>query len=151
MTLTGSATAPPVPLSVTPSTGSGFSQTFSFVYTNEAGAANIWYTVATINSSLNFSNSCTVDYVPGTQQIYLMNDTGTAWLSPITLGSGTLENSQCTVNSAASTATLVGNTLTLNLALAFQSAFQGSKNIYMDAKNSVGRSGWTQNGIWVIP
>ena len=49
---------------------------------------------------------------------------GTAWLTPSVLGqSGTLQNSQCAVNTAASSAAGSGTSLTLNLSLTFQSAF----------------------------
>src|SRR5512146_843699 len=140
--LLAAAQSVPVAVSVSPSSGTGSSQTFSFVYTNSSGAANIWYTVATINTSTSWVGGCTVDYVPGSQTLYLQNDAGTEWMGPITPGSGTLQNSQCSLNGAASSATLSGDTLTVNLALTFVSSFEGSKNVYMHAVSSGGGNDW---------
>jgi len=62
-----------------------------------------------------------------------------------------LQNSQCTVNTAPSSASGSGNNLTLNLALSFQPAFAGSKNIYLDAYAGGLDSGWQQKGSWTVP
>ena len=85
--------------------------------------------------------------------LYLANDAVTAWVGSVTLGqSGTVQNSQCTVNAAASSVSGSGNNLTLNIAITFQAAFSGTKNIYMDAYDSTGtEAGWLQKGAWTIP
>jgi hypothetical protein len=56
------------------------------------------------------------------------------------------------VNLSASSVVLSGNSLTLNLAMAFTSAYGGAKNIYMYAQNASGaNSGWQTRGTWTVP
>jgi hypothetical protein len=70
-----------------------------------------------------------------------------------TLGAATtLQNSQCSLNVAATSASMNGNTLTLNLAMTFKPAFAGAKNIYMYGVDVSGpNSGWQQLGTWTVP
>ena len=64
----------------------------------------------------------------------------------------TIENSQCSLNVASSSALLSGNTFTLDLAMTFQAAYAGVKNIYMYAADVSGaNSGWQQQGTWTVP
>ena len=52
----------------------------------------------------------------------------------------------------ASSSTLSGSTLTLNLAVTFNSAFAGAKNIYMQASDAAGLdSGLQVRGAWRVP
>src|ERR1039458_10466882 len=69
-------------------------------------------------------------------------------LSGLTPGSGSQQNSQCTLNGAGSSVSASGNTLTLNLALTFLTAFAGAKNIYMQAVNPNGTAAWQLEGSW---
>jgi hypothetical protein len=62
-----------------------------------------------------------------------------------------LQNSQCTLNVGASSASMSGNTLTLNLALSFTAAFAGAKNVYMEVENATHDSGWSPHGAWTVP
>jgi hypothetical protein len=74
------------------------------------------------------------------------------WPSGVPLGSGTLQNSQCVINLAASSASVDGANLTLSLAITFPPSFAGSKNVYMLAGSAIGPStGWVQRGTWAIP
>src|SRR5204862_359999 len=89
----------PTLVSVTPSSGGGSSQTFSFLYSDSKGYASITTLQTLINSSLSASAGCYFLHYPGANVFYLSNDAGTAWLGPAALGSaGSLQNSQCTVN-----------------------------------------------------
>jgi hypothetical protein len=54
------------------------------------------------------------------------------------------------VNAAASSSSGNGNNLTLNVAISFQAASAGTKNIYMDAYDGTD-SGWQQKGSWTVP
>ena len=81
----------------------------------------------------------------------LLTDSGAAPGSAITPGSGSQQNSQCSLNGAASSVSLAGNVLTLNLALVLQPAFSGSKSIYMQAASPAGSTGWVQQGSWTVP
>jgi hypothetical protein len=142
---------PPVPVSVAPSSGSGSSQTFSFVFSDQKGYAAITSLLTIVNSSLSASGGCYLLYYPGPNVFYLANDAGTAWLGPVALGqAGSLQNSQCTVDAGSSSASGSGTNLTVNLALSFKPAFGGAKNVYMDAGDGLD-SGWQQRGSWTIP
>jgi hypothetical protein len=56
-------------------------------------------------------------------------------------GSGTLSNSLCTVCVSAS-----GTTLTLNLAIGFQTALASAEGIFMEVQNATQDSGWSKLG-----
>jgi large repetitive protein len=147
---TPASAAVPTPVSVTPSSGGGVTQSFSFQFSDASGAGDIAGTAININSALGWAGSCGSYYDRGNNQLYLINDAGDGWLGPQTLGtSGTLQNSSCSIDLEQSSATGSGDTLTINLAITFQSGFIGAKNIYGWAQNNSGSaSDWSQLGIW---
>ena len=62
-----------------------------------------------INNALDGRYACYLAYVPSGNVLYLVNDPGTALLPGLVLnGSGTVNNSQCTVNAAGSGPPRVG-------------------------------------------
>ena len=64
--------------------------------------------------------------------LYLRDDASTSWLGPLSMGAGTtIENSQCILNAATSSAVASGTNLTVNVALSFKGAFGGAKTTYM--------------------
>src|SRR5262249_47930086 len=112
------------------------------------GYATISMVRMLINNVLAGAGSCYLIYYPGSHLVYLADDTGNSFPAPVLLGqSGTLENSQCSVNAATSSSSGSGNNLTVNLSLNFQAAFTGLKNIYMDAYDG-SSAGWQQKGSW---
>jgi hypothetical protein len=140
-------------VSVTPASGSGTSQTFALEYSDTAGASSLEQVWVYFNATLANPavNACMLYHNTATNQINLLNDNATAW-QPATLGAATtLANSQCSLNVAASTVTVSGNTLTLNLAITFQPAFSGTKNVYLHAVDISGsKSGWAPLGAWTV-
>jgi hypothetical protein len=143
---------PPSAVSVTPASGSGAAQTFSLAFSDPRGYALINTVQVVFNKSLAAANACFLFYQPASNLIYLSVDAGNSWLGPVTPGhSGTLQNTQCTVDGLNSSASGSGTNLTLNLAITFQSAFAGSKNVYMDVYDATGDSGWQQRGTWTVP
>src|SRR5277367_3131030 len=139
------------PVSVTPSSGTGSSQTFAFAFSDLAGAADITAAQIGFNTSLAGTNSCWMYYAASTETIYLANNAGGFASGGLVLGSsGTLQNSQCTINVATSSVSLSGNTLTLHLAMSFAPAFAGAKNIYMYVQNATVSNGFTQEGTWTV-
>jgi YD repeat-containing protein len=145
---------PPVSGSVTPSSGNGVSQVFTATYTDTDNPQDISEADFLINSAVSGAASCYVKWVPA-NNLYLMNDTGTAWLGPITIGSsGTLQNNQCVLSAAVSSVTLSGNgsssTVTLQLGITFLSSFDGGKNLYTLVYGSGGNSGWQTKGTWLV-
>ena len=97
-------------------------------------------------------NSCYVQYLPASNALYLLNDAATAWLGPITPGSGaTLQNSQCTLNGTGSSVTSIGNILTVNSSLTFRPAFSGGKTVYLFGYTASSSTGFQTSGTWNVP
>jgi len=144
-TLGGSGT--PSVASVSPSSGAGSAQTFSFVFSDTAAANDLSSVQTLINSALSGVQACLVliDVVHSTP--YLLNDAGTAWL-PLT--GSLVSNSQCALNAAGFSLVASGNTLTVNLPITFTAGFAGHKNIYGYAVTSAGATaGWQTLGSWI--
>jgi probable HAF family extracellular repeat protein len=140
--------------SVTPASGSALSRTFALLYSDSLGANDlstvwVWFNATFASTS---ANSCLVYYDRAAAQLNLINDAGTAWI-PGTLGAGApIQNSQCVVGLSASSVTLNGNTLTLNLAMMFKSGYSGAKNVYMYGDGVSGAtSDWQDRGDWTVP
>jgi hypothetical protein len=148
-----SGAPPPAPsaVSVTPNSGSGSTQTFSFAYTDPNGAADIATTQVVINATLSATGSCCLYYARGVNELFLASDAG-VWQGPLTPGvSGTLQNSQCTLNSGTSSVTPSGNNLTVNFAVTFAPGFAGGKNVYAEVRSGTVDVGWVQLGTWTVP
>jgi hypothetical protein len=146
-------TAVAVNVSVAPVSGSGSSHAFSFVYSDPYGYTDIYYVEALFQTQPVGQNACFVQYVPSTRSISLVADSGSGYAGSMTLGTtGTVSNSQCTVDIGASSISTSGNTLTLTLALTFKPGFTGAKNIYMGVFNNGNVfSGWQAEGAWTVP
>jgi M6 family metalloprotease-like protein len=143
--------APPQPVSVTPSSGTGNPATFTFLFSDSSGAANILSAAILFNTSIAFQNACHVLFEPGNNRFFLANDGETTYLGPVTLGAfQILENSQCSISGAGSSAVGSGNNLTLTLAMSFKPSYLGAKNVYAEAQNFYVQSGWQQLGTWMI-
>ncbi len=143
----------PAALSVTPNAGTGLSRTFALQFSDAAGVANLQQVWVYFNTKLAnpATSACMLYYNNATNQIYLLNDYGTAWLQATLGAASTLQNSQCSLNVAASTVALNTNTLTLNVAMAFKPSFTGVKNVYLKAVDILGSSsGWEQGGTWIV-
>ncbi|HEY1754038.1 MAG TPA: hypothetical protein VGG72_01485 [Bryobacteraceae bacterium] len=144
---------------VTPGRSVSMGQTYTFTFTDTAGYADLAVLDVLTNSLLDGIGACYVAYVPTgatTGYLYLVDnagDGGYAAGSPILLSSGgSLSNSQCTINTAGSSATASGNTLNLNLAITFSSSFAGNQVFYLASRNSsTGNSGWQAAGSVTVP
>jgi hypothetical protein len=150
LTKLGTATGSPS-ATVSPSTGSGPSQTFQFVFTDPAGIGDMNAGIVLINNVLSGSNACffLYDMVAGLVQLY--NDTSNTW-KPLTLGSGTVSNGQCTLSGAGASVTTNSTSLTLTIPVAFSNIFTGPRNIYASIRNTAGQmTSYQQAGTWTIP
>jgi len=141
---------PPTTVSVSPAGGSGTTQAFRFTYSDANGYEEMNWVHGMFHSQVNQTGACYFQYIRSRNALWLRNDAGTAWLGPVYPGSaGTLQNSQCAVNGLASAASGSGATLYIDLAVIFQPAFQGTKQIYMHAADTTGlNSGWQWRGSW---
>jgi len=57
-------------------------------------------------------------------------------------GGGTIQNGQCSVNGAGSSAVLSGNNLTLALNVTFQASFTGNRILYAAGRDAAGGKLW---------
>ncbi len=148
------------PVSVSPNSESNGFQTFAFSFDDPNGFADLAVVNVLINSSLDGIGACYIAFAPSSATsgyLYLVDDAGDGGYangSPIAFPwSGTLQNSQCTINGTGSSVSASGNTLTLTLSITFNSpSFAGNRVIYMAARNSsTGNSGWQPMGTWNVP
>ncbi len=146
----GLSMLPPTADSVSPASGAGTSQVFTFKYSSANGFGYLSSVYSLINGPINAGGGCYIYYLPASNALYLYNDAGTAATGPLTPGSGSkLSNSQCTLNGAGSSASGAGNTLTVALSISFQAAFARLQNVYGYAIDSAGSgSGWQALGTW---
>lgn len=147
------ANAAPEAVSVTPASGSGTSQTFAFLFRDPNGWQQMRWSYVLIAPGLMQENSCYVHYNQAENTLRLRNDAGTSWLGPVAPGAqALLENSQCTINAAASSVSGSGTDMVLQLAISFKAGYRGSKYIYMTVVDTAGASsGWQQRGQWTVP
>jgi len=141
---------PPTVVSLTPTSGSGTTQTFGVVVSDPNGTVDLSAVLLLLNPTLAVANGCYVDYNAATNLMYLYNNAGTAALSPgVTPGSATsVSNSQCTLNGTGSSFSTSGNNLTLNVSLTFSGTFVGLQNVYVDALSKTQSSGWAMKGTF---
>lgn len=131
--------APPTNVSVSPSSGSGLSQTFTFTASSVGGANWISSMYMLFNYAVEGAQACYLVYQQGYGTPLLYDDQ--------TGGFTTLENSQCRINSSSISAS--GSYLTVTVALTFKTGLPGPQNTYMLAYDGAGYySGWQQMGTW---
>ncbi|MBI3473796.1 MAG: hypothetical protein HY013_20770 [Candidatus Solibacter usitatus] len=124
VTRLASAATPPAPVSVTPSSGSGVTQTFTFLYSDANGYSDIRWVEMALGAALTSTGSCYLHYDRTFNLIYLANDSGSDWVGAVALGSGgVVQNSQCAVDAGASSGSGSGLQFTVNLIVAFRSSF----------------------------
>jgi hypothetical protein len=147
------AVTPVTAESVIPHAGTGASQGFALQYS--ASGASSWSTAwVWINPTFapTAADSCLIYYDAVAAQWSLIDDGGTAWLRAAAGGSGTVQNSQCSLDLGSSSVVRDGTGLTLNPALTFAPGFSGAKNIYLYAATTGGQnSGWQTRGTWTVP
>ena len=138
----------PSNVSVSPASGIGTSQTFTATYSDPQGFQDISNALFMVAADSSGVGGCFVMWAKG-NYLYLGNDAANAWLGPIQGGtSATLQNSQCTLNGAASVGNGTGNILTAQFGLSFAGTYTGSKYSYELAIGSGGNTGWQQKGTW---
>jgi hypothetical protein len=137
--------------SVTPGSGRGASQVFRLAYSDGNGHLDLVSASVVFTSNDHQKKQCRVDYDRANNALYLGGDAGPV-RGPITPGSaGNLQNSRCELNAAGSSVAGSGNTLTLNLALAFRHSFTGQTTILMEASDGMLTSGLQTRGTWIVP
>jgi hypothetical protein len=141
----------PSAVSVGPAQGSGASQTFTFTFSDTKGAQDLGVVNVLMNNFLDGRQACYIAYSQPFKVLYLVGDAGGGLSAGLMLGgSGSVSNSQCTINASGSSATTNGNTLTLVLNMSFTAGFAGNRVIYTAARDSTdaNNSGWQSLGTW---
>jgi dienelactone hydrolase len=142
----------PAPISIAPSSGGGSGQTFTASFSDGRETGSLRYTYVLINSALTWVGSCGLRYDRTTNVVEIIHDDGSGWKGGIAPGSGTLSNSQCSVDGAGFSITTSGNTLTQSFAVDFSAAFKGDRSIFLDASDRAGVvAGWRLAGSWTVP
>jgi hypothetical protein len=146
---TGTTSATPTVVSLSPTSGTGTTQTFTAVYSDPSGVSNLASVRILINSSLNGANACYAYYYPGTNALYLENNADNGTVGPLTPGSSSsISNSQCTLTGTGTTVSTSGNTITVAFSLTFSGSFTAADNVYLLAASSSLSSGWVEKGTW---
>ena len=139
----------PTPLSVTPNSGSGSTQTFDFQVSDPNGYTDIQQFDVVIDTATGQTNSCRLEYWAPTNTLLLQSDDTTSWVQAA-LGSPTiLRNSQCSINPVASSVSGAGTVWDVKLAIAFASNYVGTKSILVFASGPSVGSGWVTLGTWI--
>jgi hypothetical protein len=143
----------PQVVSVTPSSGTGMSQTFTFVYSEADGAAQLGSVWALIAGASQNPPACHIwvelTNLPG--YVSLWSDAGVLLGNKVLGTTGTLQNNECSLNVGASSGVESGATYTLTLALSFSASFAGVKAVSGQATTVDGViSSLQQVGTWTI-
>lgn len=139
-------TGQPTADSVSPNSGLGSGQTFTFVYSDTVFAQNLTAVAFLFNTSVTFTNACYVVYDRGANTVALITDNGLGSSSMPLNSLSSLQNSQCIVSSASSAQS--GLSIIFSIFVYFKGAFSGAKNTYMYASAGSLNSGWVLRGSY---
>jgi hypothetical protein len=141
----------PSVLSVSPSAGSGAAANFTAVYSQSAGFGQLNLVQLLIPGNGGM-NACWIYYTPQNNSLWLMNNTQTAALGPVTPGSsGSIANSQCVLSGTGSSASGNGTNLTVTMAVTFAPAFAGNRSLLLYAQDAFWQNtGWQALGTWTV-
>jgi chitinase len=137
-------------MSVSPNSASGSSQTFAVPVFAPLGVTSLQQIDVIFDTAVGQAHSCWVEYAPSTKTFFMKSDDNTAWGQAALGSSSLLQNSQCSLNPSASSVSTAGNTLTLNLAMSFTSAYAGQKTIFGFAADTSSSTGWLTLGSWTV-
>jgi hypothetical protein len=138
-------------VSATPSSGSGAEQVFQAVYSGALGYQQLLWVQFLIAAAPDGGGQafCFLHYDVRGNAFWLYSDTLGFFVGPVTPGSASsaLQGSHCALNTAGSSVSGSGSSLTVNLAVVFKAA--ATRNLYMRAMDTSNLdTGWVQRGTW---
>ncbi|WP_433965444.1 hypothetical protein [Tunturiibacter gelidiferens] len=127
---------------VSPSSGSGSEQTFTAIYSDVTSQIqSVFLNLKSSGNNTLAANACKLRYDSSSNDIYLVNDAGTNYGSPITSGStAVLSNSQCKLFGIGTFATTFGNNVIAYFRVSFFPLFVGKKEITLGGVDQIGVS-----------
>ena len=135
----------------------GTAQLYTLSLTDSKGANDIGIVNLLVNNAIDGRRGCYLAYVASSKTLFLVDDAGDAggpFAGGMTLNgaAGSIQNSQCTVSSAGSSAVPAGNLLTLTLNITFQSGFSGNRILYAAGRDGFGANStdWQATGTVTI-
>lgn len=144
----------PRSVDATPAAGESSAAVLSFSYQDLSNTDNIQTVWALANAALDGARACYVAYFKPGNLLFLIPDNGdgnAAQSIPLS-GVNSIENSQCRVSAEGSSATSVGNTLSLSLNIQFKTGFGPSVGIWTAANTLAGlTSPWKVVGARRVP
>lgn len=146
---------PPQVGTISPSAGSSRANievNFTTTYTDPDGPSDIRYAGLLINTTVSPIGCFYGYYWPGSNTLYVWDDSGHAMTGGYAPGSSNIiENSYAKLDCSKTTVSRSGNMLTVNWSVTFKSTFIGAKNAYLYvADNASAVSGWIQKGTWTV-
>jgi parallel beta-helix repeat protein len=150
-TVPGASTkAGPYVTAAAPTNGSGSAVTLSVSAGHTGGASQIGQIHVRLNSAIVGGSPCHAVYFPGDNSVALVNDAGSGIVGPVPAGTP-VNTGRCSIG-AGVTRAISGNTITVNLPLAFTpSNFPGAKNVYVNVFDLSGAvSHWVTTGTWTV-
>lgn len=152
---TGAPGAPPAPLLVSPSQGSGAARTFQFLFNDTDGMDNIHRIQVMFNPDFESGARCHFVWDYSMSTFFLRRPDG-SWMGPHVWESfpGVIGNEYCSVDVNRVVMQKTGtNTFGVIMPISFnESSFAGRKNIWAYATDVAGRvSGWVRMGTWDVP
>jgi len=140
---------------IAPSNAAGSTVTYTVTASHPNGVGALQQVHLLLSDKIVGGTPCQVVYLPGTNTLNLINDSGTALVSPTGITPGTggfLSNSRCAVNTAGSTISTSGTNLSFTVPLSFSTAaFSGNKGAYGIAfDNANMTSHWVQGGTLLV-
>ncbi|MEZ5351932.1 MAG: hypothetical protein R2762_04795 [Bryobacteraceae bacterium] len=149
------ATSPSV-VSLSPQRVVGAGVTLTAVLSDTDGFADLNIINILINNAIDGRVGCYLAFVRPTGQLLLVNDAGEAggpFAGGMTIpGSGSVSNSQCTINGAGSSVSGSGNNLTLTLNFSFSSGFSGDRIVFVAPRDvAENNPGWQPMGTISVP
>ena len=147
--------AGPAVVSLTGGEGDGTARTLTVAYRKRDGE-QLTPNQILVNRELDGRGACYVGYDNVYHNLFLVNDAGDALSHAIQPahdglpGAGVVENSQCVIDGALSSAVNIGERLYLSVHMTFKPGFEGRKIVYAASQTSSGRNtGWDSVGSTV--